>query len=94
MNYTLTAKLKRVEDVQEINDRYSKRMFVVETDERYPQVVEFQLSNDKTCLIDEFQTGQEINVWFKVGGREWKKDASSPIRVFNTLEAWRIDKAP
>lgn len=86
------GKLKRVTEIQQITDTFKKREFVIETDEQYPQTIGFEIIQDKVNLIDGFNVGEIIEVFFNLRGREWQKDASSPIRVFNSLHAWRIQK--
>tara|TARA_B100001093_G_scaffold100772_1_gene92895 strand:+ start:1087 stop:1455 length:369 start_codon:yes stop_codon:yes gene_type:complete len=91
-NLSIEGKVKRILDEQVISERFKKREFVIETEEQYPQVLVFQLVQDKTNLIDQINLGDKIEVFFNLRGREWQKDASSEIRVFNTLDAWRIQK--
>ena len=91
-NLSVEGKLKRVHDEQIISDRFKKREFVIETEEQYPQVLMFQLVQDKTNLIDTFNMGDKIEVFFNLRGREWQKDPSAEVKVFNTLDAWRIQK--
>ena len=91
-NLSIEGKVKRILDEQVISERFKKREFVIETEEQYPQVLVFQLVQDKTNLIDQINLGDRIEVFFNLRGREWQKDASSEIRVFNTLDAWRIQK--
>lgn len=86
------GKLKRVSEVQQITDTFKKREFAIETDEQYPQTIGFEIVQDKVNLIDGFKEGDVIEVFFNLRGREWQKDASSPIRVFNSMHAWRIQK--
>jgi len=52
----------------------------------------FQLVQDKTNLIDQFSIGDKVEIFFNLRGREWQKDPSAEVRVFNTLDAWRIQK--
>lgn len=91
-NLSVEGKLKRIHDEQVISDRFKKREFVIETEEQYPQVLMFQLAQDKTNLIDQFSLGDKVEVFFNLRGREWQKDPAAEIRVFNTLDAWRIQK--
>ena len=91
-NLSVEGKLKRIHDEQVISDRFKKREFVIETEEQYPQVLMFQLVQDKTNLIDQFNLGDKVEIFFNLRGREWQKDPSAEIRVFNTLDAWRIQK--
>lgn len=91
-NLSVEGRLKRINDEQVISDRFKKREFVIETEEQYPQVLMFQLVQDKTNLIDQFSIGDKVEIFFNLRGREWQKDPSAEVRVFNTLDAWRIQK--
>lgn len=90
MSLELKGKLYAINDVQQITDKFSKREFVILTDETYPQHVKFELVNDKTGLIDQFAINQEITVGFNVRGREWQKEGK-PKQYFVSLNAWRIE---
>ena len=65
--------LKVKYDTSVVSDRFKKRDFVVtlEASSPYPQHVTFQLVQDKTGLLDSFNTGDEIKVLFNLKGREW-----------------------
>lgn len=91
-NLSTEGKLKRIHEEQIINERFKKREFVIETEEQYSQTLIFQLVQDKTNIIDNFKIGDKIEVYFNLRGREWQRDTDSEIRVFNTLDAWRIEK--
>jgi hypothetical protein len=92
-SFETTGTLKVKMDTQVVSEKFSKREFVLTTDagSNYPQHVTFQLTQDKCSLIDSFQQGDEMKVSFNVRGREW--NGPNGIRYFNTLEAWRIEKA-
>ena len=91
-NLSIEGKVKRILDEQVISERFKKREFVIETEEQYPQVLVFQLAQDKTNLIDPLSVGDKVEVFFNLRGREWQKEPSAEIRVFNALDAWRIQK--
>ena len=91
-NLSVEGKVKRIHDEQVISDRFKKREFVIETEEQYPQFLMFQLVQDKTNLIDQVKIGDKVEVFFNLRGREWQRDPSAEIKVFNTLDAWRIQK--
>ena len=42
--------------------------------------------------LDSVQPGENITVHFNLRGREWTSPQGE-IKYFNTLEAWKIDKA-
>lgn len=87
----LTGVLYRKMDMQKITDKLDKREFVIETvDDQYPQLVKFELVNERCSIIDRYQTGDRVKVSFNVRGREWKKDDGSTV-FFTALQAWRVE---
>jgi len=80
----LTGTLVEVFPAQSFNKGFRKREFVIETDDKYPQKIIFQLVQDKCDMIDSFGTGDTVRISFEVKGREWNG------KYFNALEAWRI----
>ena len=84
--------LHRVGDVQEISERFKKRDFVIVTEEEYPQFLQFQCAQDRVKLVEGLNPGDKLEIFFNLRGNEYQKDTSSPIRVFNTLDCWRINK--
>jgi hypothetical protein len=89
----VTGTLKVKFDTQKVSDRFQKREFVLTTEAStpYPQHVSFQLTQDKVNLLDQFNVGDEMKIQFNLRGREW--NGPQGIKYFNTLEAWRIEKA-
>lgn len=85
--------LKTKFETQKVSDRFQKREFVLTTEANtpYPQHVSFQVTQDKCTILDQFNDGEEIKVQFNLRGREW--NGPQGIKYFNTLEAWRIERA-
>lgn len=77
----------------QVSDRFKKREFVLTVDpnSQYPQHVQFQLVQDKCSLINDVNIGEEIKVSFNLRGREWARD--NEVKYYNTLDAWRIERA-
>jgi len=90
----IKAKLLEIFEVSQISASFKKREFVVEYAEnpQYPEYLKFELIQDKCELLDQFSTGQEIDVHFNLKGRKWT-DPQGNLKYFNTLQAWRILKA-
>lgn len=89
----LTGKIKFIGDVQQVSDKFRKRDFVVTDDSsQYPQHISIQVTQDKVVLLDDCKVGDEIKVHFNLRGREWT-DPKGEVKYFNTIEAWRIEKA-
>jgi len=89
--FKLTGTLKVANETQVINEKFSKREFVIETTDQYPQLVMFQLTQDKCNLLDGFKVGNQLEVSFNLRGREWTSPAGE-VKYFNTLEAWRLER--
>lgn len=89
--FTLTGKIKVKKEEQVISEKFKKREFVV-TDEssQFPQDIMFQLTQDRTALLDSFNQGDEVSVFFNLRGREWTSPQGE-VKYFNTLDAWKIE---
>lgn len=89
-NITGTLKVKFPE--QQVSERFRKRDFVItDNSSQYPQHISFQLTQDKCSLIDAYNPGDEIRVFFNLRGREWNDPKTNQMRYFNTIEAWKIE---
>jgi Domain of unknown function (DUF3127) len=87
----ITGILKVKSEAQQVSEKFKKRDFVLtDNSSQYPQHISFQLTQDKTNLIDQYAVGSEIKVHFNLRGREWTSPQGE-IKYFNTLEAWRIE---
>lgn len=89
----ITGKIKKIMDLQEVNERFKKREFVLATDLNtpYPQYILFQTIQEKCALLDNLKVNDEVKVFFNIRGREWI-NPEGQTKYFVTLEAWRIDK--
>ena len=85
------GKLLRIGEEKSITETFNKREFVIETIEQYPQRILFELTQNNTNLLEKVNTGDLIDVCFYLRGREWQKDSNSDVKVFNSLNAWRVD---
>lgn len=86
------GKLEEVHELVKRTETFQVREFVLEIqaqNSQYSEHVLFQLTNNRTNLIDNFQIGQEIVVDFDLQGRKWKAQDGRVV-FFNRLNAWRI----
>jgi hypothetical protein len=86
----VVGKIVAIMPTQVVSEKFSKREFVVETPDQYPQQILFQLTQDKCSLLDSLQVGQEVDVHLNIRGRSWT-NPQGETKYFNTLEAWKID---
>lgn len=81
----IKGKIKSVGQTEQKSDKFAVRTFVLEIEGKYPEVIEFQLINNNTFIIDTYKIGDEIDVQFNLKGREHNG------RVYNSLQAWKIE---
>ena len=79
-------------ETQQISQKFAKRDFVLETEDKYPQLVSLQLTQDKCGLLDDYEVGDAVDVDINIRGREWTSPKGE-VKYFNTLEAWRFNRA-
>lgn len=87
------GRLHKIFATQEVSASFKKREFVVETEEQYPQMVKFELTQNKCDDIAAYKEGDKIVVNFNVRGREWNNPKTNEMNYFVTLQAWRLEKA-
>ena len=80
-----------VGEVQQISEKFAKREIWTTTGGDYPQSINFQLVNDKCDLIDAFNLGDKVKVFFNLRGRKWTNPTTNEEKCFNTLDAWKIE---
>lgn len=88
MGYKAEGKIEKIFDSETKGASFQVRQFVIEvTEGQYPQMVAFQLVQDKCTLIDDYAEGDNVEVDFDLRGREWNG------KYFTNLQAWRISRA-
>lgn len=90
--FKMKGVIKAIKPTQQVSEKFSKREFVVtdSSDDKYPQDILFELTQDKTSLLDSIMEGQDVLVSFNLRGREWRSP-SGEVKYFNTLNAFKID---
>ena len=88
MSFEVAGKLYKIFPEEAKSDRFKVREFVIEImDGTYPQMVKFQLAQERCQLIDKYSEGDEVTVHFDLRGREWQG------KFFTTLNCWRLEGA-
>jgi hypothetical protein len=86
--YELTGTVKVIMDAMKFDSGFTKREFVVTTDEeRYPQDIKLECVKDRCALLNDLKPGQRVTVTFDLRGNEYKG------RYFVSLSAWKVAAA-
>jgi single-strand DNA-binding protein len=88
MSYESVGKLYKKFATESKSEKFQVREFVIEiADGQYPQLIKFQLAQERCQLLDGYEEGEEIKVHFDLRGREWQG------KFFSTLNCWRLEKS-
>ena len=87
MDLQLQGRIKVMMDTQTFDSGFSKREFVVTTQEQYPQDVKFEAVKDKAAALDAYTVGDNVEVSFNVRGNEFNG------KYYVSLQSWKINKA-
>lgn len=91
MNNYYEGSIFRIEETQVLSDKFSKRNFVIVTQGTYPQYLQFELTQDRCDLIDQFKVNDFVKVLFNLEGR-LIESGKYENKVFTNIRAWRIEK--
>ena len=82
--FELSGKIVEIFEPMTFESGFTKREFVIETDEKFPQMVKFTVVKDKVSLIDNLCKGFKVQIKFNVKGNFYKE------RYYVDLQAWSI----
>ncbi len=91
MAYDTKGTVNRIGPVETKSDKFSKRSLIVDVDDgKYPQTCEFQATNDRCSMLDQFNPGDQVSISWNLRGREWTgKDGVK--KVFNSCDIWKVE---
>ncbi len=85
--YEMTGKVTKILDVQTFSSGFSKREFVIQTDDKYPQSIKIECVKERLSLLDKVRDGDTVNVQFRIRGSEYNG------KFFVNLQAFGISVA-
>ncbi len=86
MSFEIEGNVHKVFETENKTDTFQAREFVIQTEGQYPQFIKFQLTQDRCQLVDGYNDGEKIKVFFDLRGREWNE------KYFTNLNAWKVEK--
>jgi len=96
MSYNITGVIYKVNETETFKSKkeggkdFQKRAFVLDVnDGEYPQKIQLEFILSRCEMLDNYKIGQEVEVEFKVTGREWD-GGNKGYCYFNTLQAQMI----
>lgn len=77
-------------ETETFDSGFQKRVFVIETDDKYPQKIKFETLKDKCVMLNSLRLGDVADVSFDVRGNEYND------KFYVNLVCWniKVDAAP
>lgn len=82
----LKGRIKIIGEIQNFDSGFSKRQFVITTEEQYPQDLAMDFVKDKCSILDQYNEGDEVEVSINLRGNEYNE------KYYVNLQAWKIAK--
>ena len=83
--YTVSGKLIVLNDTQTFPSGFSKREFVIETGDKYPQQIKLEAVKDKCADFDSIPIGSILAVDFNIRGNEYNG------KYYVNLQSWKVE---
>lgn len=88
----IKGKLIKKFEPQTFGESFRKMEFIVETtEEKYPQTIKFQATQDNIQKFIELSEGMIADWYFNVRGREWT-NKENKVMYFVSLDVWRHEE--
>lgn len=85
--------IKLIGNTQTIGAKgFQKRDLVLTTQEKYPQSILLEFTQDNCASLDRFSTGDFVEVDINLKGREWTSPQGE-TKYFNSIVGWKIQEA-
>jgi hypothetical protein len=89
MELEVKGTIKVIMDLKTFDSGFTKREFVITTQDKYPQDVKFEVTKEKATDFETYNNvGDEVKVKFNLRGNFHEPTNN----YFNNLHAWRIEK--
>lgn len=92
----VTVKIIRIGEIKQITEKFKKRDLVAEfaENEKYPQTIQFQLSNNFVEAVEGYNPGDYVKITFTLAGREYTnpKGETTVFTNLNVLKIESVDK--
>jgi hypothetical protein len=86
----IAGKIKLIGQTKTIGNGFKKRDFVVLTNDKYPQSILVEMTQENCDALDRFNPGDEVSVAINLRGREWTSPQGE-VKYFNTIQGWKVE---
>ena len=86
--FHIVGTVTHIGETQTFASGFAKRQLVIETSpnpDQWTRPIAVQLVKDKIAIGDTLAAGATVDIEGFIDGRQWAKDAQSPVRYFTDL---------
>ena len=81
---TITGTVHHIGQTEVISDKFSKRLLVIATEDKFNNLAPIEFTKEKTGLLDGLRIGQSVSVEVNVGGREYSG------KYYPSITGWKL----
>jgi hypothetical protein len=94
MSFEITGKLIAKYNTVQRSETFKTREFVIEKSDDIngriiTNYIKFQSVQDRTAIVDRYNEGDTVKVYFNIRGSRWEKDGK--VNYITNLDAWRME---
>jgi len=87
----VVGKIRTIKETKSFGAKgFLKRELVLETQDKYPQYLLVEFTQDNCESLDRFKVGDEVKIQVNINGRIWVNPEKEEV-IFNSLNGWRIE---
>jgi hypothetical protein len=88
----ITGRIKKINESKVFGgNNFRIRSMVLVTNDKYPQTLQVEFTQDRVNLLDHYTEGSFVKTSINLKGREWENPKTNEVKVFNTIEGWKIE---
>jgi hypothetical protein len=82
---TITGTVHHIGQTEVISDKFSKRLLVIATEDKFNNLTPIEFTKEKTGLLDGLSIGQSVSVEINLGGREYSG------KYYPSITGWKLN---
>jgi hypothetical protein len=81
---TITGTVHHIGQTEVISEKFSKRLLVVATEDKFNNLAPIEFTKEKTGLLDGLRIGQSVSIEINLGGREYSG------KYYPSITGWKL----
>lgn len=86
----ISGQIIHIGQLEVMSEKFKKREFVIQTEGKFPQEIQVQVTQDRCDLLNNLKHGDIIDASINIRGRSWTSNEGVK-KWFNSIEAWSIN---